>query len=77
MVHLAVPPRLLQLLSSSSTTPWPSALAGRSTRASEMYVGVHEMDFRSGVRMMDPKDIEDEPLKTWKNLPYRVIRALF
>lgn len=47
------------------------------TRQWKMYVGVHEMDLKSGARMMDPADIEDEPPKTWKNLPYRVVRALF
>ncbi|ORY69980.1 amino-acid permease inda1 [Pseudomassariella vexata] len=46
------------------------------TRNWALYVKVHEMDLRSGARMMEPDDEEPMPEKTWKNLPMRMVRAL-
>ncbi|KAK3322135.1 amino acid permease [Apodospora peruviana] len=41
------------------------------------YIPVHEMDLKSGARMMVVGDDEKMPEKTWKNLPSRIIHGLF
>ncbi|KAH6654425.1 amino acid permease [Truncatella angustata] len=41
-----------------------------------MFIRVHEMDLKSGARMLNIDD-EPMPVKTWKNLPMRMVRALF
>jgi amino acid transporter len=41
-----------------------------------LFVRVHEMDLRSGARALELDD-EPMPVKTWKNLPLRMLRALF
>ncbi|KAH8890922.1 amino-acid permease inda1 [Thozetella sp. PMI_491] len=43
-----------------------------------LYIPVDEMDLKSGARMATPGD-DDEPEvpRTWGNLPYRALRALF
>ncbi|KAK9779062.1 putative Amino acid permease [Seiridium cardinale] len=40
-----------------------------------LFVRVHEMDLRSGARTLELDD-EPMPVKTWKNLPMRVVHAL-
>ncbi|KAJ9154974.1 Amino-acid permease inda1 [Pleurostoma richardsiae] len=43
-----------------------------------LYIPVHEMDLKTGARIVLPGDEEDpEEHKTWRNLPYRAFRALF
>jgi amino acid transporter len=40
------------------------------------FVKIHEMDLKSGLRMLNEDD-EEPPLKTWKNMPVRAFHALF
>ncbi|KAK3333713.1 amino-acid permease inda1 [Cercophora scortea] len=47
------------------------------TRDWRFYIPVHEMDLKSGARLHIPGDIDDEPPKTWKNLPIRIFHGLF
>lgn len=42
-----------------------------------LYVPLMEMDLKSGVRMLEQHEIDSIPKKTWKNLPYRILRGLF
>ncbi|KAK3942992.1 amino-acid permease inda1 [Diplogelasinospora grovesii] len=48
------------------------------TRDWRLYVRVHEMDLKTGARTVIPSDDDEAPyVKTWSNLPYRAVRALF
>lgn len=42
-----------------------------------LYVPLLEMDLKTGARMLEQHEIDSMPVKTWTNLPYRVVRALF
>ncbi|KAI4596634.1 hypothetical protein KJ359_005390 [Pestalotiopsis sp. 9143b] len=46
------------------------------SRDRRMFLSVHEMDLKSGARVLMADD-EPMPVKTWKNLPMRIVRALF
>ncbi|KAI1866946.1 hypothetical protein JX265_007522 [Neoarthrinium moseri] len=46
------------------------------TRDWRFFVKAHEMDLKSGARILEPTD-EPMPVKTWANLPMRAVRALF
>lgn len=41
-----------------------------------LWVKLAEMDLKTGIRLYDEDEL-DEPPKTWKNLPLRIVRALF
>ena len=41
-----------------------------------MYVPLHEIDLKTGVRLLEPSD-EPEAPKTWANLPRRALGAFF
>jgi amino acid transporter len=41
-----------------------------------LYVPLHQVDLKTGVRLMEISD-EPGPPRTWKNLPMRVVRSLF
>jgi len=45
------------------------------TRDWSLWIKLAEMDLKTGIRMYDEEE-HDEP-KTWKNLPLRIVRALF
>ncbi|KAF7527699.1 hypothetical protein G7054_g10388 [Neopestalotiopsis clavispora] len=45
------------------------------SRDTKLFVRVHEMDLKSGLRALLPED-EPMPVKTWKNLPMRIVRAV-
>jgi yeast amino acid transporter len=47
------------------------------TRDLKMYIRSHEMDLDSGLRSLQIDPDDDPYVKTWKNLPIRVFRALF
>ena len=42
-----------------------------------MYVPLHEMDLKTGVKMYDIVEHGELPEKTWSNLPMRIVRGLF
>ncbi|KAI6483372.1 hypothetical protein MCOR18_004313 [Pyricularia oryzae] len=46
------------------------------SREWSLYVPLADIDLMSGARMAEPSD-EPEEERTWKNLPKRVIKALF
>lgn len=41
------------------------------------FVKIHEMDLKTGLRMLNEEDDEPMPVKTWKNMPMRVVHAFF
>jgi amino acid transporter len=46
------------------------------SREWRLYIPLHEVDLKSGVILQEPGD-EPAVVKTWKNLPMRIVRALF
>ncbi|KAH8674004.1 amino-acid permease [Xylariales sp. PMI_506] len=46
------------------------------SREWKMWIGVYDMDLKSGARMRLEGE-EDDVVKTWANLPLRIVRALF
>lgn len=42
-----------------------------------LYVPVHEMDLKTGARIIEVGEEEEEIPRTWANMPYRAFRALF
>jgi amino acid transporter len=42
-----------------------------------MYVPLHEMDLKTGARMVEVTEEDEVSHKTWANLPMRMVRALF
>lgn len=41
-----------------------------------LYVPVHEMDLKTGVRLHVPGDDGEVMVRTWANLPMRIVRGL-
>ncbi|CAK7270728.1 hypothetical protein SEPCBS57363_004246 [Sporothrix epigloea] len=47
------------------------------TRDWRLYVRVEDIDIMEGLREYEPEEFDKLPLKTWKNLPMRLLRAIF
>lgn len=47
------------------------------SREWRMYVPLLEIDLKTGVRMLEDDEEEVMPVKTWANLPMRIVRGLF
>jgi len=42
-----------------------------------LYVPLHEMDLKSGMRPLTHDEREKMPRPSWSNLPMRIVRGLF
>jgi amino acid transporter len=42
-----------------------------------LYIPLLEIDLKTGLRMLEAHEMDSMPAKTWMNLPYRMVRALF
>ncbi|CAK7265378.1 hypothetical protein SEPCBS119000_001482 [Sporothrix epigloea] len=42
-----------------------------------LFVRVEDIDIMAGLREYEPEEFEKLPIKTWKNLPLRMVQALF
>ena len=48
------------------------------TRDWRMWIPAHEIDLTTNVRMRIPGDDDEKPVvRTWMNLPKRIVRGLF
>jgi len=41
------------------------------------YVPLHDVDLKTGLRMLEQHEIDALPQKSWKTLPMRILRGLF